>query len=983
MADSNRSRIADYDGFADNDPFAELTRIMGHDPRPQPASSDEDLEVDLENELMGGLADMEGQANRSAEPTAFVPQEAGEEPVAVDPDLEQAMEDELDIPLDLEGEFASVFEEEFRPEAAQAAKEHRRHVPEEAVPQLVDEGSSLSMQDSPAPVYDEPQAFQYQDYISEASDPRQAEAEELPDIDFDDDDLAAVDADFGPESSQESSADETGKPITHNEESFEKADWSPVESIATLSTDEAASAAGWNAASAQVQDEAEEAFLADSADDAEPEEPVAEVDWQQDETDGAVAPDFETMEPVELVARDSSADTDQDVSADFAAFTEEHRDLEDELTALLSEQEAGAAALAGLTSTGADEAVASDGEEAFDYSLAASDRHDFLAAEDPVVAEESSDEEFDLPDDFAELGEEDLMAEDACQPATEAVEDDDPAPYIPLSSPSGSYHSEANSEPALTDADNYQPELDESTFAADQEVTEGDHQAAFATADAGGDVANMPEIETVEVPDQAVAIADDLDIPDLDLEEDVPPASEFDELEAELAGAFGEIPVESVGHTAATPEMTASPMAGRDGTAAEHHIDPAQDERAYLTEPELAAGYAAAVTGYHGIAPANAEDDFEFDRTGFDGMASVNSQGHADEEKPARRGLLIAAAVAGIAVLGGIGAYAFSFGDGGSSTPALVEASNEPFKVRPENPGGTQVANQNNEVYRRASGISSDERPAQERLVTTTEEPIDVAARTGTEPRLADTSADSVEGEQSASVGDTVAKSDDRLDPAVDDTGAGDEVVAVAPRKVRTLVVRPDGTMVPTEMPADTAGEQMVASVGDGSAAEAMRQPSSPSDANAAPNAPSIGAVNGENPLAEAVPVPTSRPADAPVAQQPRQEAPRQEQPQQVASAATTGAAAGASTPVASEPTSSWSVQISSQPTAESAQQSYEDLARRYGELLSGRGVNIVKADIAGKGTYYRVRVPSFSKNDAIDLCSRLKAAGGSCFVSQ
>jgi len=76
-------------------------------------------------------------------------------------------------------------------------------------------------------------------------------------------------------------------------------------------------------------------------------------------------------------------------------------------------------------------------------------------------------------------------------------------------------------------------------------------------------------------------------------------------------------------------------------------------------------------------------------------------------------------------------------------------------------------------------------------------------------------------------------------------------------------------------------------------------------------------------------------------------------------------------------------MQIASQPSAEGAQATYQDLARRYGDILSGRGVNIVRADIEGKGTYYRVRIPSSTRADAIALCERYKAAGGSCFVSK
>ncbi|RUW26627.1 SPOR domain-containing protein, partial [Mesorhizobium sp. M1E.F.Ca.ET.041.01.1.1] len=87
--------------------------------------------------------------------------------------------------------------------------------------------------------------------------------------------------------------------------------------------------------------------------------------------------------------------------------------------------------------------------------------------------------------------------------------------------------------------------------------------------------------------------------------------------------------------------------------------------------------------------------------------------------------------------------------------------------------------------------------------------------------------------------------------------------------------------------------------------------------------------------------------------------------------------------PAAAAGSGSWSMQIASQPTVESAQSTYQDLQRRYGSVLSGRKANIVKAEIAGKGTFYRVRVPAQSRNDAINLCTSYKAAGGTCFVSR
>ena len=116
------------------------------------------------------------------------------------------------------------------------------------------------------------------------------------------------------------------------------------------------------------------------------------------------------------------------------------------------------------------------------------------------------------------------------------------------------------------------------------------------------------------------------------------------------------------------------------------------------------------------------------------------------------------------------------------------------------------------------------------------------------------------------------------------------------------------------------------------------------------------------------VPVAPQRPSDQPV------DVVGEVKPDQVASISPSAAAAGGG---------SWSMQIASQPTVESAQSTYQDLQRRYGSVLSGRTANIVKAEIAGKGTFYRVRVPAQSRNDAINLCTSYKAAGGNCFVSR
>jgi len=78
-----------------------------------------------------------------------------------------------------------------------------------------------------------------------------------------------------------------------------------------------------------------------------------------------------------------------------------------------------------------------------------------------------------------------------------------------------------------------------------------------------------------------------------------------------------------------------------------------------------------------------------------------------------------------------------------------------------------------------------------------------------------------------------------------------------------------------------------------------------------------------------------------------------------------------------------WTVQVSSQRSDDAAQSSYGNLKRRFSSLLSDRSVSVQKADVEGKGTFYRVRIPASSKSDAISLCESMKSAGGSCFVTR
>jgi hypothetical protein len=76
-------------------------------------------------------------------------------------------------------------------------------------------------------------------------------------------------------------------------------------------------------------------------------------------------------------------------------------------------------------------------------------------------------------------------------------------------------------------------------------------------------------------------------------------------------------------------------------------------------------------------------------------------------------------------------------------------------------------------------------------------------------------------------------------------------------------------------------------------------------------------------------------------------------------------------------------VQISSQRSAEEAQTTYQKMREKYSDIIGSRQMSIQRAEVEGKGTFFRVRVMAQTRQEAIDICTGLKSAGGSCFVTQ
>ena len=239
----------------------------------------------------------------------------------------------------------------------------------------------------------------------------------------------------------------------------------------------------------------------------------------------------------------------------------------------------------------------------------------------------------------------------------------------------------------------------------------------------------------------------------------------------------------------------------------------------------------------------------------------------------------------------------------------------------------------------------------------------------------------------------------------------------LANRKVRTVTVRPDGTIVsgedgvagaailPVDRPnvpavpgADAGNTQLLASAGATASTPATTAPVTPTAAAPAPTAAAlvpgteIAVVDAAGaPVAgKSAPVPYSRPAsvgDAPptgpvnaVVETPQAgleslptAAPSQGLAAAAAPAPEVPAAAAASTNAPAY------AQLSSQRSPEVAQQVARDLTAKYASILNGAQLEITRADLGDRGVYYRVRVPAASREYAAQFCATVVANGGDC----
>lgn len=346
------------------------------------------------------------------------------------------------------------------------------------------------------------------------------------------------------------------------------------------------------------------------------------------------------------------------------------------------------------------------------------------------------------------------------------------------------------------------------------------------------------------------------------------------------------------------------------------------------------------------------------------------------------------AAVLGIVAIGGAAAIVFR-PDSAPETPPIIVADSTPTKVAPAVTGGNDTDNPSKRIYDR---VDPGTEVADSQLVVSGEEPIaDIPPIPG--GSASPVSRVILEGGPGFDLPDDASGGNEPIDLNRGGTSAiesSSDSESIGPKKVRTVIVRPDGTIVSSAAsddgvapalpdipsasetpPAPAADENPLLAENFGSDFPSEPPPSAPSVPPATASIPDI-------------------PAPPPASQTPAPPAPRVQAPPPPTVVATTGPSGG---PLDMTPRGAtqaapggngggFLVQVSSQRSEETAVSTFRQLQRRYPSILGDRAPDIQRADLGQRGVYFRVRVGYPTRDAAIQMCESLKAAGGDCILA-
>jgi hypothetical protein len=376
----------------------------------------------------------------------------------------------------------------------------------------------------------------------------------------------------------------------------------------------------------------------------------------------------------------------------------------------------------------------------------------------------------------------------------------------------------------------------------------------------------------------------------------------------------------------------------------------------------------------------------EYDDEGHAAEGYAYDDEYSDEQGARRRsGFVLVAAVFALAVLGTAGAFGYRAIFGGPVLPALppiIKAESGPNKIIPN------AASSQDNATRDADASNAGSR---ERLVSREERPVDIPPpATSTAPRPVATVPVFPDPPPMGGPGAVVGYS---AGPSPSNSAVSTEPPAPSSSAITTATAPSPAasTAQASPPPVSLSGSAPTSGVTAAPAPKKIRTVTIHTDQAASDGPVSASADQGVAPRSgtqsqsnngplSLLPSSSEAPAPAPAAR-PRAAAP-QPVPLNKPPANETASAAPAA-PITTT-SGGYAVQVSSQRSEEEAQSSFRDLQAKYPDVLGGRTPIIRRADLGAKGIFFRAMVGPFGSADqATELCSNLKAAGGSCLVQK
>lgn len=305
---------------------------------------------------------------------------------------------------------------------------------------------------------------------------------------------------------------------------------------------------------------------------------------------------------------------------------------------------------------------------------------------------------------------------------------------------------------------------------------------------------------------------------------------------------------------------------------------------------------------------------------------------------------LIAGVVIGLSAVGGIGWYMWSSGSlspgaASNGAPQVVKADPDPYKIKPENPGGMQVENQDKLVYDRVA--KGEAPPRVENLLPGPEEPKAPPKPAAPEvvPEASKPEAPPAETAKTETLTAEPAKPAPEVSkPEAAKAEPAKELAKVEPAK-------PEPAKAEAAKPAEPDEDDLAAAV--------------------------LAATGGREAATGPIAAAPSKPAASPSTPAPAAPA---EPPVQVAAA-----------PVAVPPAAmagSFQIQLASARSEQGAMAEWNRIVGKNKDALAGLTPNVARVDLGDKGVFFRLRAGPLADRAAADaLCGTLGAQNVGCIV--